>query len=154
MTISRWIVGTAGVVAGTLLGASLAISPAGAQEKKAPHQEMTTYYVAFLYRGPSWTPQVTPEVETLQKEHLANIGRLAAAGKLILAGPFSDDGKLRGMFVLQVGTLEEAKATCDTDPMVKAGRLAVELHPWFSARGIRVDPPTTKEDAGDPHGAK
>jgi hypothetical protein len=44
------------------------------------------------------------------------------------------------MFVFKVGSLEEAKLLCDTDPMVKAGRLVVELHPWYSAQGIHVDP--------------
>src|SRR6266571_1478950 len=53
--------------------------------------EMTTYYVAFLYRGPAWTPASTPETEKIQNDHLANIQRLAAAGKLVLAGPFTDD---------------------------------------------------------------
>jgi len=72
---------------------------------------------------------------------MANIRKMAAAGKLLLAGPFSDDGKLRGMFVFQVGSLEAAKALTDGDPAVQAGRLVAEIHPWFSAKGIRVDPP-------------
>jgi len=29
----------------------------------------------------------------------------------------------------------------DEDPAVKAGRLVVELHPWFAAAGLRVNPP-------------
>ncbi len=32
------------------------------------------------------------------------------AGKLLRAGPFTDGGNLRGIFLLQVGLLEEAKA--------------------------------------------
>ncbi len=111
------------------------------QEKDAPRYEMTTYYVAFLYRGPKWTPKVTEEIERLQEAHMANIRKMAESGKLILAGPFSDDGNLRGMFVFQVASMEEAKALADHDPAVMAGRLAVELHPWFSAKGIRVNPP-------------
>jgi len=38
-------------------------------------------------------------------------------------------------------TREEAELLCANDPAVKAGRLRIELHPWFSAKGIRVDPP-------------
>jgi uncharacterized protein YciI len=117
-------------------------SPAwpGAQEQAPPRYEMTTYYVALLYRGEGWTPEVTAQTEAIQKAHMANINRLAAEGKLLLAGPFSDDGDLRGMFVLKVGSIDEARASCDTDPAVQAGRLRCELHPWFSAKGIRVDP--------------
>lgn len=101
--------------------------------------EMTTYYVGFLYRGPKWTPERTPETEKIQEGHMANIRRLAKEGKLLLAGPFSDGGDLRGMFVFTVASIEEAKALADTDPAVQAGRLRIELHPWFSAKGIRVD---------------
>jgi uncharacterized protein YciI len=103
--------------------------------------EMTTYYVAFLYRGPAWTPKTTPETEKIQNDHLANIQRLAAAGKLVLAGPFTDDGPLRGIFVFQGVTREEAEQLCASDPAVKAGRLRIELHPWYAAKGIRVDQP-------------
>ena len=103
--------------------------------------EMTTYYVGLLYRGPNWSPEDTPERRTIQEGHLANIQRLADEGKLILAGPFTDGGELRGLFVFQVGSLEEAKALCDSDPAVKAGRLRVELHPWYSAKGINVPKP-------------
>ena len=116
------------------------LPPAAApQHQTVAGYEMTTYYVVFLSRGPKWTPTVTRETERLQQAHMANIRKMAADGKLVLAGPFTDDGKLRGMFVLTVGSLEEAKALADSDPAVKAGRLAVEVHPWFSAKGIRVD---------------
>lgn len=101
--------------------------------------EMTTYYVGFLLKGALWTPDQTPEVEKLQAAHLANIQRLAQEGKLILAGPFTDGGDLRGMFVFQVGSIEEARALAESDPMVKAGRLKLDLHPWYAAKGIRVD---------------
>jgi uncharacterized protein YciI len=106
--------------------------------------QMTTYYVGFLYRGAQWTPGETPELKRLQEEHLANIRRLADSGKLLLAGPFTDGGDLRGMFVFKVDSMEEAKALAEGDPAVKAGRLRVELHPWFSAKKIRID--TTSEE--------
>jgi len=110
-----------------------------AADKTPGGVEMTTYYVGFLHRGPKWTPEQTPEVEKLQQAHMDNIRRLGESGKLILAGPFSDDGELRGMFIFQVSSLEEARDLCETDPAVKAGRLRVELHPWFAPRGIRVE---------------
>ncbi len=63
--------------------------------------EMTTYYVAFLYRGPNWTPQQTDETRKIQEEHLANIQKMADSGKLVVAGPFTDDGEIRGIFVFK-----------------------------------------------------
>lgn len=95
--------------------------------------------MGFLYRGSKWSPEVTPEVEEIQKRHLAHIAEMAESGKLILAGPFMDNGELRGMFVFQVDSLEEAKALAEADPAVKAGRLRVEFHPWYSAKGIRIE---------------
>jgi uncharacterized protein YciI len=62
---------------------------------------------------------------------MANIRAMWEAKKLIVAGPFGDDGDLRGVFLFQVASLEEAKALAATDPAVKAGRLAVEIHPWW-----------------------
>ena len=72
---------------------------------------------------------------------MANIRRMAALGKLAVAGPFLDNGDLRGMFIFTTGSQQEAEALVAADPAVKAGRLVLELHPWFAARGIKVDPP-------------
>ena len=102
--------------------------------------EMTTYQVGFLKKGPAWTPGETPELKELQKAHLAHIQEMGASGKLLIAGPFTDGGDLRGMFIFRVDTLEEAKTLADQDPMVKAGRLVIEWHPWFAAKNVRVTP--------------
>jgi uncharacterized protein len=107
----------------------------------AANYEMTTYYMAFLYRGAKWTPEETAETKKIQQGHMDNIQRMADSGKLVLAGPFMDDGDLRGIFIFQGVTREEAEQLCASDPAVKAGRLRIELHPWFAAKGIRVDPP-------------
>src|SRR5262249_5537930 len=64
--------------------------------------EMTTYYVGFLYRGPKWTPERTSETEALQNAHLANIQKMAQEGKLLVAGPFLDDGDLRGLYIFRL----------------------------------------------------
>jgi len=105
-------------------------------KKPATPIKMTTAYLAFLIRGPKWTPEKTPETEELQKAHLANINRLAEMKKLVVAGPFGDDGQLRGIFVFRVDNLAEARALTETDPAVKAGRLALDLHPWLVPEGI------------------
>ena len=73
----------------------------------------------------------------LQKAHRANIRRLVKTGQMVLAGPFGDDGKLRGLFFYDVKTLEEARKLVDSDPAVQAGRLRVELHPWWGTAALR-----------------
>jgi len=98
--------------------------------------KLTTAYLGFLYRGSKWTPEKTPATQQLQEAHMANINRLAALKKLVVAGPFGDDGKLRGIFVFRVATLEEARSLAETDPAVQAGRLAIDMHPWLVPEGI------------------
>jgi uncharacterized protein YciI len=105
-------------------------------KKAASPIKLETAYLGFLTRGAKWTPEQTPATEALQKAHLANIQRLAALKKLVVAGPFGDDGNLRGIFVFRVGSLEEAKTLAATDPAVQAGRLVVDLHPWMVPEGI------------------
>jgi uncharacterized protein YciI len=98
--------------------------------------KFTTAYLGLLKRGEKWTPEKTPATEELQKAHLANINRLAETKKLVVAGPFGDNGILRGIFVFKVASLEEAKALAETDPAVKAGRLAIDMHPWLVPEGV------------------
>ena len=105
-------------------------------KKTSSPSKMTTAYLAFLMRGPKWTPEKTPQTEELQKAHLANIVRLNELKKLVVAGPFGDDGKFAGIFVFRVGSMEEAQALAATDPAVKAGRLVLDLHPWVVPEGI------------------
>jgi uncharacterized protein YciI len=65
---------------------------------------------------------------------------MAAEGSLVLAGPFLEDGDLRGIYVFDVRTLEEARALTETDPAVKAGRLAMELHLWYGSAALMEVP--------------
>lgn len=96
----------------------------------------TTAYLAFLTRGEKWTPEKTPATEAIQKAHLENINKLAEMKKLVVAGPFGDNGRLRGIFVFKVDSIDEARSLAATDPAVQAGRLALQIHPWLVPEGI------------------
>lgn len=98
--------------------------------------KLTKRYLAFLTRGDKWTAEKTPATEEIQKGHMANINKLADMKKLVAAGPFGDNGRLRGIFVFRVSTLEEAKALTATDPAVQSGRLAMDIHPWLIPEGV------------------
>src|SRR5262245_34430628 len=100
--------------------------------------KMNTVYLGFLKKGPNRKEGDgnTPEVQELQKAHLANINRLAETKKLVVAGPFGDNGELRGVFVFRVASMKEAQELAATDPMIKIDRLRLELHPWNVPEGV------------------
>jgi len=104
---------------------------------------MKAYVMAFLKRGPNRS-QDSLTAANLQKAHLENINRMAEAGKLVVAGPFMDDGDIRGIYVFNVATVEEARALTETDPAVQAGRLVMELHPWYGSALLPVLAPMHK----------
>lgn len=98
--------------------------------------EMTTYYLGLLRKGPNWKPGESEEILKLQENHLAHIRWMAEKGQLVIAGPFTDGGDLRGVFLFKTRTLEEAQALASSDPAVIAGRLEIDIHPWMVPAGI------------------
>jgi uncharacterized protein YciI len=97
---------------------------------------MAQYVMAFLKKGPNRSQDSLARAE-LQKGHMANISRLAEEGKLVMAGPFLDDGEIRGIYIFDVKTIEEAKVLTETDPAIQAGSLIMELHPWYGSAALK-----------------
>jgi uncharacterized protein YciI len=98
---------------------------------------MRQYVMAFLKAGPTRSQDSVTAVE-LQKAHLRNIQRMVKEGNLVLAGPFLDDTDIKGIYIFNVGSLEEAKALTESDPAIKAGRLVMELHPWYGSAALQM----------------
>lgn len=96
---------------------------------------MKRYVMVLLHSGDQASTFSEAELEELQAAHMTNINKMDDSGKLMVAGPFGDDTELRGIFVLDVATIEEAKALVEIDPMIVAGRLTTEYHPWWAAVG-------------------
>ncbi len=106
-----------------------------AQELDADEYGMKQYVMAFLKRGPN-RDRSPAEAAELQKAHLENIGRMAEEGTLVLAGPFLDSGDIRGIYIFNVKTIEEAKKLTKSDPAIQAGSLVMELHPWYGSAAL------------------
>lgn len=114
------------------------------QKYEADKYGMKQYVVAFLKRGPNRNLDSTDAAE-LQKEHLKNIIRLEKEGKLVLAGPFTDDGDIRGIYIFNVKTIDEAKKLTETDPAIQKGSLVMELHPWYGSASLMAIPKLHKK---------
>ena len=96
---------------------------------------MQQYFIAFLKRGENRS-QNKEETDSLQKLHLAHLGEMYKKGFADISGPFGDDGDIRGITIYNTPTQEIADSLANADPMVKAGRLVIEIHPWWAAKGF------------------
>ncbi|WP_424962369.1 YciI family protein [Ekhidna sp.] len=106
-----------------------------AKETGADAYGMRKYVMALLKTGPN-RDQDSLEAAQLQRAHLDNITRLAEEGKLVMAGPFFDDWEVKGIYIFAVETIEEAEELTKTDPAIQAGRLEMELHPWYGSAAL------------------
>ncbi len=96
---------------------------------------MVSYQLVLLRGGPGETKYADErELQAMQEERLAWLGRLHAEGTAIVSGPIWQGGDLRGALVLDVPSRQEAEAVLAGDPWVRAGREVPEIHPWWCGR--------------------
>lgn len=73
-----------------------------AQKLGADDYGMKKYIMAFLIRGDSVSNYTPEQRSEIQAGHMANIGKMAEMGKLIVAGPFMGNDELRGIYIFDV----------------------------------------------------
>ena len=98
---------------------------------------MQKYFIAFLKKGPNRS-QPEEEANKLQAAHMAHLGKMYELGYADISGPFEDDSDISGITIYNVPTLQMADSLANADPMVKAGRLVIEMHPWWAAKGFSL----------------
>lgn len=96
---------------------------------------MQQYFIAFLKTGPI-RATIEEEAEKLQKEHQEHLAKMYELGYADISGPFGDDGTIRGITIYNVPTQKMADSLAKSDPMVKAGLLEIEIHPWWAGKGF------------------
>lgn len=101
----------------------------------ADNYGMKRYVFAILKTGPN-RPDNADDAAELQRAHMNNINRLAEEGLLVMAGPFLDNSEMRGVFLFNVSTTEEARELTESDPAVQAGSLVMELYPWYGSAAL------------------
>jgi len=96
---------------------------------------MKQYFMGFLMRVPDKPELDSVKVMEIQQAHQDYMSANAKTGTLLIAGPFGDDGDMRGIVIYDVATKAEADSIINNDPAVKAGRLAIDVKPWWAAKG-------------------
>ena len=99
-----------------------------------PVYEMKQYWLVLLYRG-SQRSQDSVTATKIQQAHMNNIDRLAAEGKIIMAGPMGGRSDLRGIFIMDGKDSTEIATHIKADSAIITGRLRFEIHPWWTAKG-------------------
>jgi len=97
---------------------------------------MKPYVLVLLKTGSNKTADKA-NIDSLFKGHMANINRLVDAGLLTVAGPLQKNEKsYRGIFILNVKTIEEANKLLVTDPAVQEKLLDAELYVWYGSAAL------------------
>lgn len=115
-----------------------------AKKLKADDYGMKNYILVLLKAGSNTSVNKVTE-DSIFHGHLDNIGRLAANGSLVLAGPFGENALYRGLFILNVSNFDEAKKLLATDPAIKAKLLEPELYLWYGSAALQELLPVHKK---------
>ncbi|MBV8673627.1 MAG: hypothetical protein JOZ33_09360 [Acidobacteriaceae bacterium] len=115
--------------------------PSPEKEPRRPDipRNLKPYFLCLLRRGERWN--LTEGHEELMPQYLAYLRREMESGRMIFAGPVTDDGDIIAVAILQAATAEEAKALIDKNPGVQSGHFVPELHPCFlpGLDGVKVE---------------
>lgn len=108
---------------------------ATAERLGADQRGMRNYVLVVLKTGPNKIA-AGKERDEMFAGHFANMKRLAAEGKLAVAGPFDGIDGWRGLFIFAVKDIEEAKQLTATDPVIIKGEMIAEYHKWYGSAAM------------------
>jgi uncharacterized protein YciI len=93
-------------------------------------------YVLVILKSSATPVAAGPERDAMFQGHFANMERLAAQGKLVLAGPLDNVDGWRGLFVFAVSDIDEARQLVATDPVVARGEMVPEFHRYYGTAAL------------------
>lgn len=108
-----------------------------ASQVGADEHGMRKYVLVILKTGPTRVPD-GPARKEMFEGHFANIQRLADAGVLASAGPLDGVDGWRGLFILAVDSIEEARKHVATDPVIINGEMVAEYHAHYGSAALML----------------
>ena len=111
-----------------------------AKKLQADDYGMKSYILVILKKGSSTDTSKSART-TAFRGHMANINKLVAGNKLVLAGPMGENDKhYEGIFVFNTANMDEAKQWVNSDPAVQAKYLDAELFSWYCTAALQQIP--------------
>ncbi|MBA2330566.1 MAG: hypothetical protein H0V91_13220 [Flavisolibacter sp.] len=96
-------------------------------------------YILIILKTGSNIIEDKAVTDSLFRGHMATINKLAKEGKLVVAGPLQKNDKTyKGIYILNVKTIEEANELLLTDPAIKAKILDTEIFQWYGSAALPV----------------
>lgn len=109
-----------------------------AEKYGADDYGMKSFILVILKSG-SNTDTNADKKSTAFKGHMTNINKLIEDKKMIVAGPLGkNDNNYRGIFILDVKSIEEAERLLQTDPAIKNKYLQPELYNWYGSAALEA----------------
>ncbi len=112
-------------------------SPREFKTKGDTSRVMKRYVFMLLNEGPSRTHDSITSTK-IQEGHMKHINEMAQTGKMVVAGPFEDGGKHRGILIFDVDSIAQAIRMESTDPAVVSGRLEMQAIYWWTMKGAKL----------------
>lgn len=103
----------------------------------ADERGMRPYVLVILKTGPTKVTDKAARARMFEG-HFANMERLAAERKLVLAGPLDGVDGRRGIFVFATPDIEQAKGYVATDPVIVQGEMVAEYHKLYSSAALMM----------------
>ncbi len=93
------------------------------------------YYFVMLLKGTK-LDQDRAALTKMMEGHLDYMDKLGTERKSLVDGTFMDGGTWRGFLLVRAASVDEVKTIVDADPVVQAGRVVYEVHPWMTESGV------------------
>lgn len=111
-------------------------APALATKLGADDYGMKEYTLVILKTGSNLTEDKA-FIDSCFAGHFENMGRMVKEDILIVAGPIGkNDMTYRGIFILNVTSIEEAAKILQTDPAINSKLLDAELYKWYGSAAL------------------